>query len=142
MRWAACVSSVRRVHTGSGLTLTHAIEGTVLVCVGLLPLAIMPESAMMGFIQVPKMFVLRSIALVLAVLLALEWARTDDRRALLDELRELPSAMRRYLGAQPIVLAASAVLADGGADVIKVEHAERGDARRGLGRSGGMELSQ
>ena len=111
MRWAACVSSVRRVHTGSGLTLTHAIEGTVLVCVGLLPLAIMPESAMMGFIQVPKMFVLRSIALVLAVLLALEWARPDDRRALLDELRELPSAMRRYLGAQPIVLAASAVLA-------------------------------
>ena len=40
------------------------------------------------------------------------------------------------------VPAASAVLADWGADVIKVEHAERGDAMRGLGRTGVMDLSQ
>ena len=40
------------------------------------------------------------------------------------------------------VPAASAVLADWGADVIKVEHAERGDAMRGLGRTGVMNLSQ
>lgn len=39
------------------------------------------------------------------------------------------------------VPAASAVLADWGADVIKVEHAERGDAMRGLGRTGVMNLS-
>lgn len=33
------------------------------------------------------------------------------------------------------VPAASAVLADWGADIIKVEHAERGDAMRGRGRA-------
>jgi crotonobetainyl-CoA:carnitine CoA-transferase CaiB-like acyl-CoA transferase len=38
------------------------------------------------------------------------------------------------------VPAASAVLADWGADVIKIEHAERGDALRGLGRTGVMKL--
>ena len=40
------------------------------------------------------------------------------------------------------VPAASAVLADWGADVIKVEHAERGDAMRGLGRTGVLDLSK
>ena len=40
------------------------------------------------------------------------------------------------------VPAASAVLADWGADVIKVEHAERGDAMRGLGRTGILDLSK
>ena len=35
---------------------------------------------------------------------------------------------------------ASAVLADWGADVIKVEHAQRGDAMRGLGQTGVMKL--
>ena len=40
------------------------------------------------------------------------------------------------------VPAASAVCADWGADVIKIEHAERGDAMRGLGRTGVVDLSQ
>lgn len=40
------------------------------------------------------------------------------------------------------VPSASAVLADWGADVVKVEHAERGDAMRGLARTGVMNLSQ
>jgi crotonobetainyl-CoA:carnitine CoA-transferase CaiB-like acyl-CoA transferase len=40
------------------------------------------------------------------------------------------------------VPAASAVLADWGADVIKVEHAERGDAMRGLASTGVMDLSK
>ena len=40
------------------------------------------------------------------------------------------------------VPAASAVLADWGADVIKIEHAVRGDAMRGLGRTGVVDLSQ
>ncbi len=39
------------------------------------------------------------------------------------------------------VPAASAVLADWGADVIKIEHAERGDAARGLASSGALDLS-
>jgi crotonobetainyl-CoA:carnitine CoA-transferase CaiB-like acyl-CoA transferase len=40
------------------------------------------------------------------------------------------------------VPSASAVLADWGADVIKIEHAVRGDAMRGLGRTGVMDLSK
>jgi crotonobetainyl-CoA:carnitine CoA-transferase CaiB-like acyl-CoA transferase len=39
------------------------------------------------------------------------------------------------------VPAASAILADWGADVIKIEHAVRGDAARGLGQSGAVDLS-
>jgi len=39
------------------------------------------------------------------------------------------------------VPAASAILSDWGADVIKIEHAVRGDAARGLGRSGAVDLS-
>ena len=39
------------------------------------------------------------------------------------------------------VPAASAVLADWGADVIKIEHAQRGDAARGLGSSGAVDLT-
>jgi len=40
------------------------------------------------------------------------------------------------------VPSAAAVLSDWGADVIKVEHAERGDAMRGLGRTGVVDLSK
>ncbi len=40
------------------------------------------------------------------------------------------------------VPAASAILADWGADVIKIEHAERGDAMRGLARTGVLDLSK
>src|SRR5260370_6422571 len=40
------------------------------------------------------------------------------------------------------VPAASAILADWGADVIKIEHAERGDAMRGLASTGTVDLGQ
>ena len=40
------------------------------------------------------------------------------------------------------VPAASAILSDWGADVIKIEHHERGDAMRGLGSTGVLDLSQ
>jgi crotonobetainyl-CoA:carnitine CoA-transferase CaiB-like acyl-CoA transferase len=40
------------------------------------------------------------------------------------------------------VPAASAILSDWGADVIKIEHAERGDAMRGLARTGVLDLSK
>jgi crotonobetainyl-CoA:carnitine CoA-transferase CaiB-like acyl-CoA transferase len=39
------------------------------------------------------------------------------------------------------VPAASAILADWGAEVIKIEHVERGDAMRGLGSSGAMSMA-
>jgi crotonobetainyl-CoA:carnitine CoA-transferase CaiB-like acyl-CoA transferase len=40
------------------------------------------------------------------------------------------------------VPAASAILADWGADVIKIEHVERGDAMRGLASTGTVDLGQ
>jgi len=40
------------------------------------------------------------------------------------------------------VPAAGAILSEWGADVIKIEHAERGDAMRGLGRTGVLDLSK
>src|SRR5690606_183706 len=40
------------------------------------------------------------------------------------------------------VPAAAAILADWGADVIKVEHVERGDASRGLGSSAGLAVGR
>ena len=39
------------------------------------------------------------------------------------------------------VPAASAILADWGAEVIKIEHVERGDAMRGLASSGVMSMA-
>ncbi|MDH3708208.1 MAG: CoA transferase, partial [Acidimicrobiia bacterium] len=39
------------------------------------------------------------------------------------------------------VPAATAVLSDWGADVIKIEHAQRGDAARGLASSGAVDLT-
>src|ERR1700760_2347093 len=41
---------------------------------------------------------------------------------------------------QTFVPSASAILADWGAEVIKVEHVERGDAMRGLASSGVLDL--
>ena len=46
------------------------------------------------------------------------------------------------LAEHTFVPVASAILADWGADVIKIEHAVRGDAMRGLGSTGVMDLSQ
>src|SRR5690606_30575432 len=40
------------------------------------------------------------------------------------------------------VPAASAILSDWGADVIKIEHHQRGDAMRGLGSTGVLDLSK
>jgi O-antigen ligase len=54
--------------------LQRAIEGGWLVAAGLVLLAIMPESFMQGFIQMPKVFVLRTVAIYLGVLVTLEAA--------------------------------------------------------------------
>ena len=54
---------------------------------------------------------------------------------IMEDIRVLEVAEHTF------VPAASAVLADWGADVIKVEHAERGDAMRGLAKTGVLDLS-
>jgi crotonobetainyl-CoA:carnitine CoA-transferase CaiB-like acyl-CoA transferase len=55
--------------------------------------------------------------------------------AVMDGIRILEVAEHTF------VPAASAILADWGADVIKIEHVERGDAMRGLASTGVMDLS-
>ncbi|HXW34901.1 MAG TPA: CoA transferase, partial [Acidimicrobiales bacterium] len=51
-------------------------------------------------------------------------------KAVMDGVRILEVAEQTF------VPAASALLADWGADVVKIEHVERGDAMRGLGSTG------
>jgi tetratricopeptide (TPR) repeat protein len=56
----------------------RAIEGTWLAAAFLVPLLVMHEDAMAGFIQMPKVFAFRSLAVVLVILLAFEWAFTTN----------------------------------------------------------------
>lgn len=54
--------------------ITRAIEAGWLTAAVLIPIAVAHDSWMVGFIQMPKVFLLRSIAVYLLVLLAVEWA--------------------------------------------------------------------
>lgn len=51
------------------------IEGCWLAAAALVPAALAPDDSMLGFAQVPKVFVVRSVACVMLVLLAFEWLR-------------------------------------------------------------------
>jgi O-antigen ligase len=61
------------------LFLSRAIEGCWLAAAFLVPLLVMHESWMEGFIQLPKVFAFRTLALLLIVLIAFEWALTVNR---------------------------------------------------------------
>ena len=52
----------------------NAIEAGWLLAAALVPVAITHEDFMLGFIQMPKVFVLRTTALYLVVLITFEWA--------------------------------------------------------------------
>ena len=54
--------------------LPNAIEAGWLVAAVLIPVAITHEDFMVGFVQMPKVFVLRTAALYLVVMIAFEWA--------------------------------------------------------------------
>jgi O-antigen ligase len=69
--------------------LLRAMEACWLIALVLVPLVIMPEGFMQGFIQVPKVFVLRTVAFVLVVLLALEWTLQPGKPTLAG-LRAFP----------------------------------------------------
>jgi crotonobetainyl-CoA:carnitine CoA-transferase CaiB-like acyl-CoA transferase len=58
-----------------------------------------------------------------------------------DDLRPMDGVRILEVADHTFVPAASAVLSDWGADVVKIEHAERGDAARGLASSGAVDLT-
>ena len=95
-------------------TLHRAIEASWLVAIALVPLAIAPESMMAGFVQVPKVFLIRSIALLLVVLVAFDWTRRSTTVQAAPTRGIEPRALVRVaLDAarkQPIVAGAAAVL--------------------------------
>ena len=57
----------------------NAIEAGWLLAAALVPVAITHEDFMLGFIQMPKVFVLRTTALYLVVLITFEWALSSPR---------------------------------------------------------------
>ena len=65
-----------RMRTTRPLFFSRAIEASWLAAACLIPLLVMHENWMSGFIQVPKVFVFRTLALLLVVLIAFEWAFT------------------------------------------------------------------
>ena len=62
----------------------RAVEATWLIAAFLVPVIVLHERVMIGFIQMPKVFVFRSLGLALIALIILEWAFTtfaDGSRA-------------------------------------------------------------
>ena len=101
--------------------LDRAIEATWLLCAALVPLLIVPDTWMTGFIQVPKVFLLRTSALLLVVLMGVKWAvdtgpasgvasETNSRSAV-DSLKGSVATTADYLRAHPIMFAVAGVLA-------------------------------
>jgi O-antigen ligase len=94
-----------------------AIEACWLGIATLVPLAMVPESWSIGFIEGPKVFVLRSFALLLVLLLSLEWARqpivANETASSISvaKLRESLVNTSKRLRHQPIAMAATAVAA-------------------------------
>jgi O-antigen ligase len=104
------------------VALDRAIEGTWLACAIFVPLLIVPDTWIAGFVQVPKVFLLRTAAILLVVLMAMKWATEpglslgpDTRIG--DRLRASLQAASAYLREHPIMLAAMGVLAANGISV-------------------------
>jgi O-antigen ligase len=93
-------------------TLDRMVEGAWLICLALLPLMIAHENWIAGMIQVPKVFLLRSVALLLAVLLTFEWASAGSRAGSSGMplvVGELPGRLWRHLRTH-LILASTLVL--------------------------------
>ncbi|MDA0797463.1 MAG: O-antigen ligase family protein [Chloroflexi bacterium] len=69
-------TSQRRAFPRSALTLALAIEACWLASVALVPLAAVHQDWLVGASEVPKVFLQRTFALLLIVLVVAEWART------------------------------------------------------------------
>ena len=53
----------------------RALEGCWLAVAAFLPIFMVPEWLAVGYVQMPKVFLLRSVALLAVVLIVIEWAR-------------------------------------------------------------------
>lgn len=96
------------------LFFSRAIEGSWLAAAFLVPLLVMHEEWMVGFIQMPKIFIFRTLALVLTVLIAFEWAFTvnsvgQTRLDLVGLVRRSWTNLRSH-PARLVILAAGAVM--------------------------------
>ena len=91
--------------------MTRAFEAGWLAAAVLVPAAIMHEDYMLGFIQMPKVFALRTAALYLVAVFAIEWAMrraqpADERLPLLSRVW---AAVQRH-PAKLVIIGAVAVL--------------------------------
>ena len=92
----------------------RALEGCWLAVAALLPIFMVPEWLAVGYVQMPKVFLLRSATLLAVALIVIEWAlRSRDGHSLSDDV----STARLWLGdiwthlrQSPIVASALAVL--------------------------------
>ena len=92
----------------------RALEGCWLAVAAFLPIFMVPDSLAVGYVQMPKVLLLRSAALLAVALIVIEWAlHSRDGRSLTDEI----GTARRWLGdiwthlkQSPIVASAIAVL--------------------------------
>ena len=95
--------------------LEKAIEGSWLITAALVPVALAPEDSMFGLSEVPKVFVLRSMAVLMLALLAFEWALREPSQTSHGPLR--PPALRQWFlnaidrhNSRPVILAVLAVV--------------------------------
>lgn len=91
--------------------MTRAFEAGWIAAAVLVPAAIMHEDFMLGFIQMPKVFALRTVALYLVALFAVEWVTrrwqvTDAEQPLLQRWR---AAVQTH-PAKLVIIGAAAVL--------------------------------
>ena len=103
-----------QVGTRSVSLIDRALEGCWLAVAALLPIFMVPEWLAVGYVQMPKVFLLRSATLLAVTLIVIEWAlRSRDGHSLSDEV----GTARLWLGdiwthvrQSPIVASAIAVL--------------------------------
>ena len=104
-------SSVQAARAGSQTAIQRAIEAGWLLAAVLVPLGIAPEDYMLGFIQMPKVFALRTLVLYLVVAVTIEWALRPQPAMRADG--PLLSRLRGVLVQHParsVVVGAGAVL--------------------------------
>lgn len=99
------------LHTPStNSRMQRAFEAGWLLGIILVPLASWPESEMLGFIQIPKIFVMRTLAIYFLVLLSFEWAVSHKNGSTFTKFSF--SRFREYLKNHPslfLLLAAGIV---------------------------------
>ena len=99
-------------YTPTSVPRARAMEATWLVAAALVPLAMANENWMEGWIQMPKVFVMRTSALVLAALVGFEWALAARGGAPVSEPQVHKRLIRALLlhPARLVFLAAGVVL--------------------------------